>query len=245
MKKVCSSRKGTKALLFLAFSMVLTIAVLLVVRSSSPEAKGPRPVGDRLSLAKMALVDRMYAESERLLTDLLAENPNDLSARILLGRLLVHRGRTSEAISELTRVLKGDDRNVEALRNLASACRLEGQPETAAAYLNRALQLRKDDPELWKELGLLQKEMGDVMGAMTSLQASLRLDPKQSDASRAVADLATMKGGLAGLPGLPRVPRPESPFLDPLDPRQRMSDSFSPTPIGQRRAPTAMGGGIR
>ncbi len=219
MPKAEGARRGRGALaLALLLVSILGAGGALLALGSSDAAQLHHVRGlDRLTLAKAAFADRDFARAETLVREILHALPDHPGAKVFLARVLVERGRLVEARDLLAELLKDDPRDYEATRAMAGALRGLGQRDLAAAYLQKAAQMDrgKDDPGLFKELGLLERERENSLGALAAFQESLRLDPKQADLSAILAELVTGKNARPG--GQPASPFPAG--IDPLNPR--------------------------
>jgi hypothetical protein len=116
-----------------------------------------------------------------------------------------------------------------------------GQPGPAVQWLQTAADLKRDDPAVWKELGLTQRDAGDAFGAFSSIQKSLALDPGQADLSALLPELlqAPPTAQMPGTPGRPSPfdvaapARPDDPFRNANRPRPPGVDPLMPA--GNRR----------
>lgn len=231
------SKRRRMAFGFLAVSLLAAGGGLVALATSSADGStGDMRSVDRITQAKVALADREFAEAEKLARE--AGEPG----RLVLGRALLERGRLLEARDVFSSLLKLRAEDPDALRGMGAVLEGLGQHEAALGYLQKAARLRNSADD-WKALGLLQRERGDSLGALTSLQRSLKLDPQQADLSSMLTDLVTGKDGLAGkTPAAsrgfgvdPMNPRPIDP--DALVPRPRPPDpsQFFPKPQGRSR----------
>jgi tetratricopeptide (TPR) repeat protein len=78
----------------------------------------------------------------------LTTHPGYLSARVTLGRSLLHLGQLDEAHQELEIVLQGAPENLAALRAMGDISRRRSDIPRALAQYRAALQLAPNDPEL-------------------------------------------------------------------------------------------------
>ncbi|HEV2472020.1 MAG TPA: tetratricopeptide repeat protein, partial [Chthonomonadales bacterium] len=92
-----------------------------------------------LNLLQSNVTQARRAEAERCLRTSLDLNPQGVSARVWLGRLLLDTGRPAEAAVMLESALKLDPVNGSAGMMLARAYRSLGKPEEAAATEKRAV----------------------------------------------------------------------------------------------------------
>lgn len=225
--KIAGNRKprGLRFVVFLAGASVLALGGVLALASSGT-VSAPRgtPAPDLLDRAKIAIADEEWLTAENLLRTLSGKE-----ARALLGRTLLERGACEEAAKVFGEVLKEDANSFEALRGMALANKCLGRPEAASAYFMRAAQIRKDDPRVWRELGLCQQRAGDTIGAISSIQQSLRLAPDQRELSNNLGDLARGPAdpGLSA-PAAWRGPGADQASSRPLDPSSLAPQSRLP-----------------
>jgi len=226
--------------LLAASAIASAVGGWLVLRTpAAPSVRGTA----RIERARAAYLERDLVGAEAMLRELLRENSEDRPAGRLLGRVLAERGRLAASKEIFEGLLKGDAKDVDALRGLAQVFRAMGQPRSAVPWLDQAIGLRKEDAGLWKELGSAQREAGDTMGAFTSVQKSLSLDPQQEDLSMELAELlrSAPAGGAPGQPGSsllsdPMNPNtPEAVLRNPNRPRSPGVDPFMPS--GTRAGP--------
>lgn len=216
--------KGKAALLFLAAASLLSLGAIALLASTAASPTRNITELEPLVAAKVALVDRNLERAESLLRDALRVDPTHKETRLLLGRVLVERGRPTQARDILAALLREDPTNSETLRTLASACQRVGQWDLAAVYLGQATQIRKTDASLWRELGLTQKQTGDSFAALSSLQHSLSLEADQGDVSTLISELVQAAPRSPGDPGS----RPLA--IDPMNPRPIDPQSLVPRP---------------
>jgi len=150
----------------------------------------PRPAAaSAWDEARAAYADRDLPRAESILRALLRSQPDRREARLLLGRTLCERGRSSEARGIFS-ALEKEQGDPESVRGLGAVSESERQFDLAASFYRRAAELRKDDPSLWRDLARAQAGRGDALGALGSLQESLRLDPGQTDLLALQSELA-------------------------------------------------------
>ena len=226
-------RRGLVVLTLLCVAVLAAVAG--IVAALTPASTLPLAPAGSLDRARVAYLDGDLAAAERLLREL----REDRAARRLLGRVLCDRGRLVQAKETYEALLKVDPQDIDALRGIARAVGAMGQPAPAVHWLQTAADLRKEDPAIWKELGLAQRDAGDSISAFTSIQKSLALDPEQADLSALLPDLlkAPPTPQIPGLPGQParfdgvgpagtddpfrNANRPRPPGVDPLMPSGR------------------------
>ena len=224
-------KRGLALILLLAAAIVAALAVFV----SGAAPAGPAGVlsPSRLDVARADILRHRATEAEKTLRDILRDRPDDRVTRLLLGWVLTDRGRLAEAKESYEGLLKVDAKDVDALRGLARVLLGMRQAPAAVARLRAAVDLRKEDPSLWKEFGLAQRDAGDSMAAFASIQKSLALDPDQADLAALLTDLLQAPA-IPGMPGQPHVDptnplsptgglkgpnRPRPPGTNPLAPR--------------------------
>jgi Flp pilus assembly protein TadD len=87
----------------------------------------------------------------------LARHPTYLSARVTLGRALLHLGQLDEAQQELETVLRGAPQNLAAIRALGDVYQRRGDSTHAMTQYRAALQLAPNDPELERAIAELSE----------------------------------------------------------------------------------------
>jgi tetratricopeptide (TPR) repeat protein len=89
-----------------------------------------------------------HQEAIDICRDGLNRHPGYLSARVTLGRSLLHLGQLDEAERELETVLQGAPENLAALRAMGDIYRRRDDIPQALAQYRAALRLAPGDPEL-------------------------------------------------------------------------------------------------
>ena len=108
----------------------------------------------------------------------LARHPGYLSARVTLGRSLLHLGQLDEAQQELETVLQGAPENLAAIRARGDLYRRRGDIPHALEQYSAALRLAPNDPELERGFEELSAALTDAAneredGGTRSLLAAL------------------------------------------------------------------------
>ena len=118
----------------------------------------------RLSDALLSIGD--FDEAVEVTGRLIELNPTHTHAFCARARALIELGLIPEAIADLDRLLPTED--FHSLTFAASEARQIGHYDSASRYLDRAAELRPDDPEPWRERALLHMDAGDYDAAAKS-----------------------------------------------------------------------------
>ena len=86
----------------------------------------------------------------------LVHHPDNLTARVTLGRALIELDRLDDAFTELTFVLDAAPGNLPAIRALAEIYQRRGMMSEALVHYRRALQMAQHDTELTRTVEEIQ-----------------------------------------------------------------------------------------
>ena len=120
------------------------------------------------------------ARAERLLLDVCAVDPSDITARIVMGILRRLQGRLTESKLEFESV-PALDRNVAGLRQLGATLVYLGQPEAAIRPLERSIRLNPYEANIgfnYTYLGLCQLLLGHIDKAIDHLRMARTSNPR-------------------------------------------------------------------
>src|ERR1700722_19922864 len=120
----------------------------------------------------------------------LAMDPHHADTMHLMGLITLHADRHDLAIEWISRAIKQEPKP-EYLTSLGNTLLKQGRHEEALKTFDKAVQLRPDSAELWKNLGdvLLKLERPDE--ALLSFRHALKLDPHNSEAADKSASLVS------------------------------------------------------
>ena len=145
---------------------------------------GQVPAG-ALGRAKLALANGDAVEAERLTRKQLERRPDDGSARLLLGQILLQLRQNTEAITEIRRVVREQPKNVDALLSLSAALTQQGGfriPAEAEATARRAIQLAPRNANAHVQLAEVMAAKRDFKVARAEIEEACRLDPRSPNA---------------------------------------------------------------
>jgi tetratricopeptide (TPR) repeat protein len=112
----------------------------------------------------------------------LAADPSHADALHLMGLLALHAKQYDHALEWIARAI-GQDPRPEYLASLGTTLQQQGRREEALAAFDKAVQLKPDDAELWKQLGNILLELERYDHALLSFQHVLKLDSRHQDAA--------------------------------------------------------------
>ncbi|MDQ2076188.1 tetratricopeptide repeat protein [Marinimicrobium sp. ABcell2] len=142
----------------------------------------------RLRDALAALEKGNFDEAERLLEDLLQDNPNSRSAAVMLGVVRLNKGDVEAAESLLSRHVDVETANTDIIQATVLAQAEAGKSELALETLERALQARPNDPVLRSIYGLLALSLPEHQReGYLSLQKALAQEPQRGRLRLALA----------------------------------------------------------
>ncbi len=114
-------------------------------------------------------------------------DPTDPWTLYQRGRLVAQRDEPEEAVESLRAALDRELDFVEALNAMGEILHDAGDHEAAERYLDRALALDADQPDVHVLRGLNRVELGDAEGARASFRAALSRAPADPVAAAGVA----------------------------------------------------------
>lgn len=127
----------------------------------------------RLLEARMKGLDGHADESVRILQTLVAEEPNDIDARLMLAGALSETGRVNQAQAQLDWILARDPKNRAARVLLARAMLRQGRVDSAGAMLESSAS----DPISEALLGQIKLQLGEDAVGISLLRSSAERDP--------------------------------------------------------------------
>jgi tetratricopeptide (TPR) repeat protein len=125
----------------------------------------------------------------------LALDPNHADALHLMGVLCFRAKQYDHSVEWLVRAIRQDPKP-EYLSSLGTTLQQQGRHEEALKTFDKAVQLRPDDAELWRNLGHALAEAKRPLDAVLALQHALKLDPNNWDAADRCASLLRELGRL-------------------------------------------------
>jgi tetratricopeptide (TPR) repeat protein len=127
-------------------------------------------------------------EAVRVLQQIIADNPREASAWLLLGQLLRQQGQLGQAEGALAQVVEVNPGSVEGWFHLGVVRALRHQTGEAAAAFRQVVRLKPDHTLAHYNLGLCLRN-SDREGARAALKMALRCQPDYEPARKALAEL--------------------------------------------------------
>lgn len=102
-------------------------------------------IHDEYRLATFYFDSKAYADAARMLEGVLAEEPANLSVRLLLARSYYHSAQLGRAESELLRILEADPAEDYARLMLGRTLERQGRAEEARPHLRLAAAMAGEE----------------------------------------------------------------------------------------------------
>ena len=110
----------------------------------------------------------------------LAMDPHHADTMHLMGLISHHANRHDLAVEWISRAIKQEPKP-EYLTSLGNTLLEQGRREEALKTFDKAVQLKPDSAELWKNLGDVLQKLERRDEALLSFQHALKLDPRNSE----------------------------------------------------------------
>jgi len=154
---------------------LLLLALAVFSLCTSPSARAQKTVprsksASPLSTAKAQLARGDLNSVEGTLWGILASEPANEQALLMLGVVRGRQQRYTEAEALFRRVLQLNPKSIVASRNLAGALLAQDKPDDAIRQYNQAIQLSPQDSDLKIEVAKLNLGRGDFAGALSILE---------------------------------------------------------------------------
>ncbi|MBW7974076.1 tetratricopeptide repeat-containing glycosyltransferase family protein [Bradyrhizobium sp. BR 10289] len=111
----------------------------------------------------------------------LAIDAEHAGAQHLMGLLLLQAGQYGDAMGWIVRAIQRAPK-AEYLASFGAALQRHGRFAEALNVLDKAIQLRPDDSEFWRQHGDILVQLKRLDQALVSFQKAIELDPHQHDA---------------------------------------------------------------
>ena len=164
--------------LYLAMGAVGKARQLLEARVQ----QAPEQLDLRLAVARLTA---QHGDSDRAIAELdyvLSKDPDHGLANVLLGNILLQRGKIAAARRCFLEAIESDPPTPEAFVQLGTLLAREGRFEQARLHLERSLELSPENPAAMNSLARILAETGtDLNEALTLAQRARARDPDNPD----------------------------------------------------------------
>jgi superkiller protein 3 len=159
--------------------IVFLIAGLSTACGASRQHKQVQDAGEslRYELAELYVGKNARQAAVPLLQKILAENPKDIRARVLYGKVLRDQGLYPEAAKHIRFALKLDSNYADAHAAIGILYDLQRKPHKALLHHIMAVRLAPGVAAYRNNLGFSFYGEGKIDQAITQLERSLALDP--------------------------------------------------------------------
>ena len=164
---------------------------------SGMDPKDGMPLYAKLEDARHLAQRKRWAESESLLRELLGVLPANVSARNVLGLVLVRQGRLADAKAEYARSLADDPKQARVLSMLGTIGLLEGSLDEAERAFRAAVEITPGFVEAVANLGFIAEARGRAAEARGWYDRATALDPSFPRGKRLSGDLWFEQGDFA------------------------------------------------
>jgi tetratricopeptide (TPR) repeat protein len=123
-----------------------------------------------------------HLDAELCCQQALAVDPNHADALHLMGLLSLRANQYDRAVDWLARAIRQNPKT-EYLSSLGITLKHNGRLEEALNVFDKAVQLKPDDAELWKQLGGVLAALARHADALLSYQQALKLNPRHWEAA--------------------------------------------------------------
>ena len=130
-------------------------------------------------------------EAEKLLRRTLRRNPGSGEASLFLARILREQGNDQEARRISEALLRDNPQDIRALRLASDLAAQEGDMESAAALLDRAVEASAESALVFVDRARIRWSTGNGSGALEDLYRAEILLPWNTALSRGIRDLRT------------------------------------------------------
>lgn len=155
------------------------LLVCLLVGCAKRQQTRVADPGDQLSmeLAELYVGKGVQRAAVPLLQKILAENPENIRARVLYGNVLRDLGLYPQAEREYRYVLAKAPRYAPAHAGIGILCDLQRQSKTALRHHRIAVRLAPGNPSYRNNLGFSLYLAGETDEAIVELERALAMDP--------------------------------------------------------------------
>ncbi|MFW5696136.1 MAG: tetratricopeptide repeat protein [Alkalispirochaeta sp.] len=134
-------------------------------------------VREQIAQAEELIRTGLFDDAVALLTEVLADNPNNLAALLNIGIAYTESGRNDSAIQALSYYVQHDDENDEAWEALGCAYLRKKDYRAAEKHLEHARALNSQNASVLRNLSVLFSETGRGRKSYATLTKAYDLNP--------------------------------------------------------------------
>ncbi|AKJ64254.1 tetratricopeptide repeat protein [Kiritimatiella glycovorans] len=138
-------------------------------------------------MQKTAAAEEHFSKAQKIFPELRGLNQP-------LGNIYLQQRDYDRAVTAFERAAESGQLTYRLANNIGAACMGAGQYEKAEFYLKKALDLRKDYAESYKNLALLYRRMKQPEESITYFERYLQLNPGDLDTTQVYALYLTSEG---------------------------------------------------
>jgi tetratricopeptide (TPR) repeat protein len=127
-----------------------------------------------------------YLDAQTCCQQALALDSDHADTLHLLGLLSLHAKQHDQAVEWISRAIRRDPKPAY-LTSLGTTLLNQGRREEALQVFDKAVQLKPDDADLWRDVGNVLIEAGCSNDAILTFQQALKLNPRHWDAAEKAA----------------------------------------------------------
>ncbi|MDR3204273.1 MAG: tetratricopeptide repeat protein [Deltaproteobacteria bacterium] len=139
------------------------------------------PAHELISMAEKEFRNGRSDIAIAILGKILSSEPGHIKAVMTFGVIQHSLGDFAKAAEAFKSVLKRDQDNLEALRNLSLTLISSGEYDQARSHLERLVSVNQNDAQLWTWLARLEKACGRPEVALAHAKRSILLNPNQAE----------------------------------------------------------------
>jgi len=162
------------------------------------DGSGPQGLGARNRLAAIAVREKRFDEAQRLIAEVLEENPQDNDALVLRADIALSNGDATAAVADLRAVLRDQPYSVPVQRALAQAYLQSNDVALAEDTLKKAIEVSPGTPQLHVDLSQVLIRSGQEDRALRVLQDAVAQSPENLAAQEQLFRIQVARADLEG-----------------------------------------------